>query len=92
MINITSKPLAASGLTSYRCKQPFGWIMIGARDDNDAMNEARRSTANPTIEDLQVWNGTAYVPCKAPPSELPLIDQDDRQFAEQATRRPNERC
>lgn len=74
MTDITSKPLAAPGFISYRCKQPFGWVMIGARNDEDAMKQAKQSTPNAKIEDLQVWNGTAYVPCKANPIELPPID------------------
>jgi hypothetical protein len=60
----TDRPCAAAGLTSYRARSPFGWIMIGARDDADAMREARRSTANPT--DLQVWDGQRYVSVTTP--------------------------
>lgn len=51
-------PLAAKGFSSYRAKSPYGWIMIGAKDDEDAWREAHRSTANPT--DLQKWNGERY--------------------------------
>lgn len=63
-----NKPLAAPGLTSYRCKGRFGWIMIGAKDHIDAMREARRSVDRlgadtPRREDLQIWNGKEYVPC-----------------------------
>lgn len=54
----TDKPLAAEGLIAYRCKGPFGWIMIGATDDEDAMNEARRSTDKPGR--LERWNGEGY--------------------------------
>lgn len=54
------RPCAAQGLISYRARSRFGWIMIGARDDADAWREARRSTDCPT--DLQVWDGTRYVP------------------------------
>lgn len=56
------RPMAAAGLTSYRCRGRYGWIMIGATDAADAMREARRSTANPRPEDLEVWDGTRYVP------------------------------
>ena len=52
------KPMAAPGLTSYRARGQFGWIMIGASDAAQALREAKRSTPSPT--DLQVWNGTAY--------------------------------
>ena len=56
------KPCAAHGLTSYRYKGRYGWIMIGARDDADALREAARSS-NDAINraNLQIWNGTEYV-------------------------------
>lgn len=57
-----NKPLAVPGLSSYRYKGPYGWIMIGARDDEDALREAGRSTAAPVPENLQAWNGSEYVP------------------------------
>ncbi|KAB2699345.1 hypothetical protein DEA98_10000 [Brucella pseudogrignonensis] len=55
-------PLAAPGLISFRCRSPFGWIMIGAHDPDDAMNQARRSSDSANRETLQVWNGSRYVP------------------------------
>ena len=59
----TNKPLAAHGWTSYRYHGRYGWIMIGARDDADALNEARRSTNEPvTLDKLEVWNGIEYLP------------------------------
>lgn len=57
-----NKPLAIHGLTSYRCKGRYGWIMIGATDHDDAMREARRSYDSAQRADLQVWDGAAYVP------------------------------
>lgn len=63
-LNLAAKPLAAQGLNSYRCKQPFGWVMIGAKDDDDALVQARRSHAEAKFEDLQRWDGNAYVPCQ----------------------------
>ncbi|QMI49907.1 hypothetical protein [Burkholderia sp. MBR-1] len=54
------RPCADFGLTSYRLRGPFGWIMIGARDHEDAMLEAARSTPAPRREALQIWNGTQY--------------------------------
>lgn len=54
-------PMAAPGLISYRCKSPYGWIMIGATNDDDAMNEARRSSPSAKRSDLEIWNGTEYV-------------------------------
>lgn len=55
------KPLAAPGLTSYRCRSRWGWIMIGATDHDDAMREARRSSSDVQREHLEVWDGTRYV-------------------------------
>lgn len=63
-LDLTSKPLAAPGLLSYRCKGLFGWIMIGATDDADAMVQAKRSSTHAKREDLQKWDGNAYVPCQ----------------------------
>lgn len=57
----TDKPLAVAGLTSYRYRGRFGWVMIGARDNADALREAARSIASePVIDRLEIWNGTAY--------------------------------
>ena len=62
-MNITGKPLADHGLTSYRYRGRYGWIMIGAKDDTDALREARRSTDYPvTLDKLEIWNGFEYVP------------------------------
>jgi hypothetical protein len=55
-----NKPMAAHGLTSYRYKGRYGWIMIGARDTKDALSEANRSTVNVVIDNLEVWNGEKY--------------------------------
>ena len=56
---------AARGFTGYRYRYGrYGWIMIGARDDADALNEAKRSTGlTPDIANLQRWDGAVYVPC-----------------------------
>lgn len=56
------RPLAVQGLTSYRYKGPYGYIMIGAVDHDDAMREAARSTRDPVTKYLQVWDGDKYVP------------------------------
>jgi hypothetical protein len=58
-----NKPMAIAGLISYRAACPFGWIMIGARDDDDALVQARRSRASVQPEDIQVWDGQQYVAC-----------------------------
>lgn len=64
------KPLAVAGLTSYRYRGPYGYVMIGARDYQDALNEARRSLTegDVTIENLQVWDGNQYVDVTGPGS------------------------
>lgn len=58
--SIYDKPIAAQGLISYRCKTSYGYVMIGAKDDDDAWNEARRSSSNVKREDLEVWDGEKY--------------------------------
>lgn len=56
-------PLAIPGLTSYRCRGKFGWIMIGANDVAEALREAARSERDAAKrENLQVWNGRQYIP------------------------------
>ena len=63
MTDFWNRPCATKGLTSYRYRSTFGWVMIGATDDTDALNEANRSI-KPDIADLsklQVWNGQSYV-------------------------------
>lgn len=64
------KPLAGEGLTSYRYRGPYGYVMIGARDHQDALNEARRSLTegDATIDNLQVWDGEQYVDVTGPES------------------------
>ena len=61
-MNPCDKPTAAHGLTSYRYKGRYGWIMIGAKDTQDALSEARRSTYDKqaSIENLQIWAGAQY--------------------------------
>jgi hypothetical protein len=61
MINLCDKPMAMQGLISYRYRGRYGWIMIGARDDIDALKQAQRSTSDKVIIDnLQVWKGSQY--------------------------------
>jgi hypothetical protein len=56
------RPMAAPGLISYRLRSPYGtYNMIGARDHDDAMREAARSTPNPDRAALEMWNGSQYV-------------------------------
>jgi hypothetical protein len=73
-LSVYDRPLAAPGLQSYRCKGQYGWIMIGANDDEHAMREALRSSAHAKFENLQRWDGSAYVSCQAPAQkELPAL-------------------
>ena len=62
-LNTHNRPCAAAGLTSYRYLSPCNsWVMIGAKDPDDALREAMRSVTGPISPDrLQVWNGKAYV-------------------------------
>lgn len=62
-LDLASRPLAAPGLISYRCKNRYGWTMIGATNDDEALAHAKRSCAGAKKEDLQVWDGGQYVPC-----------------------------
>lgn len=56
------KPMASAGLISYRYKGRYGWIMIGATSDTDALSEAQRSTDDKVTPDrLERWNGQHYV-------------------------------
>lgn len=64
---IEDRPCAAPGLTSYRYRGGHGWIMIGARDDLDAFNQAKRSLSSdhhPDMRRMEVWdeNSKSYVP------------------------------
>jgi len=63
MSEFWNRPCAIAGLTSYRYKGRYGWIMIGAGDHAEALREAARSTDNVSPENLQVWNGSEYIPC-----------------------------
>jgi hypothetical protein len=60
-MNLCDKPMAMQGLISYRYRGRYGWIMIGAKDDNDALREAQRSTSDKvTMDNLQIWKGNQY--------------------------------
>lgn len=62
-MHFTGKPCAAEGLTSYRARSRYGWIMIGAESTEDAWREARRSSD--AAHNLQVWDGETYVAVEA---------------------------
>lgn len=64
-VHNTDGPMAAAGLTSYRYAGPYGFVMIGARDDADALSEASRSiSGDPDPAKLEVWRADrcAYQP------------------------------
>jgi len=61
-MNTCDKPMAAHGLNSYRYRSRYGWVMIGARDDQEALREAQRSVSSDkvSLENLQAWDGNEY--------------------------------
>lgn len=95
----TNKPMAAHGWLSYRCKGPYDkgpydWIMIGAKDDKDAMVQALRSSKYAKEENLEKWDGNAYVPVHPKSENLTLttnnIDQPGEEVFSDAQRRLNQ--
>lgn len=44
--------------------------MIGARDNADAINGARRSWHGATLDMMEIWNGEKYVSLKPAPVEF----------------------
>ena len=62
--DMQNRPLAEKGLTSYRAKLPSSanHIMIGAKNHEDALREARRSNGSVKPEHLEVWDGGSYKP------------------------------
>lgn len=58
----SDRPMAAPGLTSYRYRNgAFGFVMIGARDRDEALREAARSVTGGEVEAsrLEVWDARA---------------------------------
>lgn len=68
MANHVNRPCAAAGLTSFRYKGRYGFIMIGATNTEDALREARRSITDPativTVNNLDIWDAETarYLP------------------------------
>lgn len=59
---MAGRSLADNGLISYRCRSSYGgWIMIGARDHEDAIKQAYLSKTDCQREGLEIWDGSAYV-------------------------------
>lgn len=65
---ITNKPLAMFPLISYRYVGNYGYIMIGAKDNECALKETDRSLSygKAIIEKLEIYDYElkAYKPCK----------------------------
>lgn len=66
-LGLQDRPLASKGLTSYRLKMPHGYVMIGAKDNAEAMREAGRSVDRPERFALEVWDGSKYTPVSSNP-------------------------
>ena len=66
------KPLATRGLTSYRYRGTYGWIMIGATCIADALREADRSLSvrGATADRLEVWDADSCAYAPVPMSAL----------------------
>lgn len=79
-MNVQNRPCAAPGLTSFRYPSRYGgYIMIGAKDANDAVREAQRSVDSKVIPGyLQVWDGKQYVPTAAGEGNAPENLRDDK--------------
>jgi hypothetical protein len=59
MAHFTDKPCAGAGLTSYRYRGRYDWVMIGAKNQHDALREALRSVSQEesvSAENLEVWD------------------------------------
>ena len=56
------KPMAIKGLVSYRYRGPFGFVMIGAKDHDDALTQANLSLTSGSAknENLQIWKEGEY--------------------------------
>lgn len=76
------RPMAAPGLKSYRYPSRYGgYVMIGAKDNADALKEAARSIdGEPEMSRLEAWDGEKYVPAKPsyPKAEAVAAKADER--------------
>ena len=62
-MDTVNKPLAAPGLLSWRYRARYGYVMIGAKNQKDALREAARSIeGQPDQGRLEVWAGCRYLP------------------------------
>ena len=65
MASHVNRPCAGAGLISFRYKGPYGFVMLGAANTEDALREARRSVTGPaTVNNLDIWDAEAarYLP------------------------------
>ena len=61
--SLYDKPLASNPFDSYRYRGRYGYIAIGALSILEAISEAKRSTDNVDIRNLEKWNGSEWVSC-----------------------------
>ena len=81
--------MAAEGLISYRAFGRFSDVAIGARTREGALEQALLSRKGVTMADIDVWDGSRYVPVLGfsdlSPEALALILKDcERYHAESA--------
>lgn len=92
-VPVTNRPLADRGLLSYRYRQPHGFVMIGAKDDEDALKQAGRSIeSTPQLTALERWNGTSYSPVVADKSDHDQMDKSPDAFNYQLLARLMQDC
>lgn len=61
-----NRPCAGHGLTSYRYRGRYGWVMLGAANEHDALKQALRSVSSESVSrnNLEVWDilTGSYIP------------------------------
>lgn len=93
----SDKPLADAGLTSYRYNGPMGPVMIGAKNDAEALKQASSSITDLRHEvdraNLQVWDGKTktYMAVDEAPKTVRLTAESHiRKYAKTPGAVPNE--
>lgn len=82
-IDPTTQPLAIAGLNSYRYKGRYGYMMIGANGEDEALREAERGMSSglqASLETLEKWVDGRYVPVK-----INMLDKFEQAQIESAT-------
>ena len=59
---VFESPLAAPGYMSFRCKVGSEYIMVGARDREQALDLIFEAEASYNSGDLEIFSGTTYTP------------------------------